>query len=66
MQGPLLELAPRLAQHMAPGGWALLSGILEGGQVTAVIGVYEAAGFECFDVESHEGWALVSCRRSSC
>ena len=65
MQGPLLELAPRLARHVAPGGWAVLSGVLEGVQAGAVLAAYEAAGFEGSEVETSEGWALVTCKRST-
>ena len=65
LQGPLLGLAPRLARHVAAGGWAVLSGILEGAQAAAVVRAYEAAGFEGLEVETQEGWALVTCRRAS-
>lgn len=65
LQGPLLELAPRLARHVAPGGWAALSGVLEGAQTAAVLRAYEAAGFEGLEVETQEGWALVTCRRAA-
>lgn len=64
LQGPLLELAPRLAQHVAPGGWAALSGVLEGAQAAAVVRAYEGAGFVDLEVENQEGWALITCRRA--
>ena len=63
LQGPLLQLAPRLAAHVAPGGWVALSGVLEGQQAAEVVRVYEAAGFEDLEVEHQEGWALVTGRR---
>ncbi len=44
LKGPLVELAPDLARHVAPGGKVILSGLLAV-QAEAVISVYEAAGF---------------------
>ncbi len=44
LKGPLVELAPDLARHVAPGGKVILSGLLAV-QAEGVISVYEAAGF---------------------
>ena len=62
LQGPLVELAPRLAQYAAPGAVLGLSGILESTQAGDVIAAY-SRWFEEFEVTEEEGWALVSARR---
>ncbi|KAL4514783.1 hypothetical protein Ndes2437A_g06867 [Nannochloris sp. 'desiccata'] len=61
LRGPLVELAPRLAQYAAPGAVLGLSGILE----TQAPEVIEAYGFwfEDFEVKTEESWALVTGRR---
>lgn len=44
LKGPLLDLAPDMAAHVAPGGYAILSGILNT-QADEVIAAYKRAGF---------------------
>ena len=44
LKGPLIELAPDMAQHVAPGGLVILSGLLVV-QAQAIIEAYHAAGF---------------------
>jgi ribosomal protein L11 methyltransferase len=43
LKGPLIELAPAVAAHLAPGGRAILSGLLAD-QAEAVLAAYAAAG----------------------
>ena len=50
LKGPLISLAPDLAAHLAPGGRAILSGLLNS-QADAVVAAYAAQGI---DVESRE------------
>ena len=45
LKGPLIELAPPMAAHLAPGGKIILSGLLVV-QAEAVTAAYVAAGFE--------------------
>lgn len=61
LQGPLLELGPRLASYVRGGGTLLLSGILVE-QWPAVREVYEPF-FTDFEVASEGKWALVSSTR---
>ena len=63
LRGPLLKIAPRLAQHVRPGGWLALSGILEGEQAAEVCRAYSAAGFENLEVANEEGWSLIKGNR---
>jgi ribosomal protein L11 methyltransferase len=61
LAGPLVELAPRFAAAVRPGGEIVLSGILAG-QADAVTAAYRA----CFDIAvtaTREGWGLLSGRR---
>jgi ribosomal protein L11 methyltransferase len=44
LMGPLIELAPAMAAHVAPGGRAILSGLL-GTQADSVLAAYVAQGF---------------------
>lgn len=61
-QGPLLELAPRLAGYCAPGGLLALSGILAA-QAPAVQAAY-APYFGCFLLACDDGgWALLTAVR---
>ncbi len=61
-QGPLLDLAPRLAGYLKPGGVLALSGILVS-QVPTVKAAYEALGLTGFEVAEEKGWALLTARR---
>lgn len=57
MQGPLLELGPRLASYVKPGGCIMLSGILSM-QWPALRCVYEQY-FTDWDMTADGSWALV-------
>jgi ribosomal protein L11 methyltransferase len=46
LKGPLIDLAPDMAAHVAPGGHVILSGILND-QAAEVIAAYAAAGLGC-------------------
>ena len=63
MQGPLIELKPRLSQYVKPGGLILLSGILVN-QVKDVQEAYQDS-FEDFQIQREELWALLIARRSA-
>jgi len=54
LAGPLIELAERLSDCVAPGGWLVLSGILDE-QADAVIEAY-ASRLETIDRTSRDGW----------
>jgi ribosomal protein L11 methyltransferase len=61
LAGPLVELAPRFALAVRPGGTVVLSGILAE-QADTVTGAYRA----CFDIvlsATREGWGLLCGRR---
>jgi ribosomal protein L11 methyltransferase len=61
LAGPLVELAPRFAGAVRPGGEIVLSGILAG-QADTVTAAYRA----CFDIgltATRDGWGLITGRR---
>jgi ribosomal protein L11 methyltransferase len=58
---PLVDLAPRLTDLVAPGGALALSGILQD-QVARVAAAY-GAGFDLFPPRVLEDWALIAGRR---
>lgn len=62
LKGPLIELAPDMAAHVAPGGLVILSGLLVV-QAEAVIAAYEAAGFTCDAREDLGEWSALVMRR---
>ncbi len=62
LKGPLIELAPAMAAHAAPGGRAILSGLLTG-QAAAVGAAYEACGFAPESREDIGDWATLVLRR---
>ena len=62
LKGPLIELAPEMARHTAPGGHVILSGLLER-QADAVLDAYGAAGFVPVAREDLEGWSSLTLRR---
>ncbi|KAL4853519.1 Ribosomal protein L11 methyltransferase [Chlorella vulgaris] len=61
LQGPLLDLAPRLAAYTKPSGLLGLSGILQE-QTAAVMEAY-SPWFHSFQVEGEQRWALVTAVR---
>lgn len=58
LQGPLLDLRPRLSSYVRPGGSLALSGILVE-QAPAVVEAY-AADFDDLNVQQEGHWALVT------
>ncbi|MCG6656404.1 50S ribosomal protein L11 methyltransferase [Halomonas campisalis] len=62
LAGPLVELAPMIAGHVAPGGRLALSGILEP-QAEAVLDAYRAQGLIMDDPVVREGWVRLSGQR---
>lgn len=63
LAGPLIKLAERLSSCVAPGGWLVLSGILDE-QADAVIEAY-ASRLETIDRTSREGWVRLVFSRST-
>lgn len=61
LAGPLIELAPRLARHVRPGGAMALSGILER-QADAVQQAF-VPFFDGFDRAVRDGWVRLAARR---
>ena len=61
LAGPLVELAPRFAQAVRPGGLLALSGLLAG-QAAAVTAAYQP-WFDIGTNATREGWALLAGRR---
>jgi ribosomal protein L11 methyltransferase len=63
LPNPLLALAPRMRRAIAPGGIAVLSGLLDH-QAREVRATYAAAGFHLVHQRSRAGWtALMLARR---
>ena len=62
LKGPLIELAPDMASHAAPGGWLILSGLLVA-QADDVLAAYHAAGFDLAAREDIGDWATLVLRR---
>ena len=61
LKGPLVELAPDLAANAAPGGHAILSGLLNP-QAEDVIAAYAAAGFALADRLTLGDWTTLTLR----
>ena len=62
LKGPLIELAPDMAAHVAKGGLAILSGLLVV-QAEAVTAAYVAAGFTPEGREDIGEWSTLVLRR---
>jgi ribosomal protein L11 methyltransferase len=62
---PLKLLAPLLVQHLAPGGWLVLAGILER-QAADVAAAYAATtpGLALRVADQEDGWVLMTGRRA--
>jgi ribosomal protein L11 methyltransferase len=58
LKGPLIELAPAVGAAIAPGGWAILSGLLAD-QADEVAQAWAAAGLTVDRVEEIAGWATL-------
>jgi ribosomal protein L11 methyltransferase len=63
LKGPLVELAPDIARHTAPGGRAILSGLLVD-QADDVLAAYAAQGFSLAEREDVGDWATLELRRT--
>lgn len=59
---PLIELAPIIAAHVAPGGRLALSGILDQ-QANEVLDAYHAQGLVMDEPENREGWVRLEGQR---
>ena len=62
LKGPLIELAPDMAAHVAGGGLVILSGLLVV-QAEAVTAAYVAAGFDPVSREDIGEWSTLVLRR---
>ncbi|WP_299230809.1 50S ribosomal protein L11 methyltransferase [uncultured Halomonas sp.] len=62
LAGPLVEMAPMIAGHVAPGGRLALSGILEG-QAEQVLQAYHEQGLRMDEPVTREGWVRLTGRR---
>ena len=62
LKGPLVALAPDMAQAMQPGGYAILSGILNE-QADDVIAVYAGSGINLIHRESIVDWTTLTLRK---
>lgn len=62
LAGPLVELAPTIAGHVAPGGRLALSGILEH-QADEVLDAYRAEGLTMDEPRTRDGWVLLTGHR---
>ncbi len=64
LKGPLIDLAPAMAAHAAPGGHVILSGLLER-QAEEVLAAYDAQGFTLQTRLDIEGWSTLTLRRAA-
>jgi ribosomal protein L11 methyltransferase len=62
LKGPLIDLAPGIGAATAPGGYAILSGLLNE-QADEVRGAYEAAGFALAEAEQMGDWTTLTLQR---
>jgi ribosomal protein L11 methyltransferase len=63
LKGPLIDLAPEMARRIAPGGFAILSGILDN-QAEDVTRVYSQVGFNLTRNSRIVDWTTLTLRRS--
>lgn len=63
LKGPLVELAPDMAAHIAPGGIAILSGLLVV-QAESILEAYDAAGFTLYNREDIGEWSALTLRKN--
>jgi ribosomal protein L11 methyltransferase len=63
LKGPLVELAPAMAAHLAPGGTAILSGLLVV-QAESIIAAYQAAGMAPVAREDIGEWSTLILRQT--
>ena len=58
LKGPLIDLAPDMAGHLAPGGYAILSGLLND-QAAEVSAAYQAQGLTAAQSEEIGDWTTL-------
>lgn len=63
LKGPLIALAPDMGRHIAPGGYAILSGLLVT-QAEAVQDAYTAQGFTLHHREDLGEWSILTMKRA--
>ncbi|MDC0738791.1 50S ribosomal protein L11 methyltransferase [Cognatishimia sp. SS12] len=63
LKAPLVMLAPQMGQHITPGGFAILSGILNE-QADEVVAAYDAAGLTVKTREEIGEWTTLTLVRS--
>ena len=63
LKGPLIALAPDMANYIAPNGYAILSGILNE-QADEVISVYARSGFNLMHREEIVDWTSLTLSRT--
>ena len=59
LKGPLIDLAPAMAVHLAPGGIAILSGLLVE-QADDIVAVYNAQGIDLVEREDLGEWTALT------
>tara|TARA_R110002049_G_scaffold23781_5_gene84600 strand:+ start:52799 stop:53671 length:873 start_codon:yes stop_codon:yes gene_type:complete len=64
LKGPLVALAPDMAQALQPGGYAILSGILNE-QADEVIAVYAEAGINLVQRDSIVDWTTLTLQKKT-
>jgi ribosomal protein L11 methyltransferase len=64
LPGPLIALAPAMCRALAPGGVAVLSGLLDH-QAREVAATYRAAGFRSVGCSRRAGWTVLTMMRRS-
>lgn len=64
LAGPLKEMAADLHAATAPGGYALLSGLLDN-QADDVLSAYTPLDMTCENRTSHDGWATLVLRKKN-
>ena len=62
LKGPLIDLAPDMQTHLIPGGYAILSGILNE-QADEVISVYAGTGINLVHREEIGEWTTLTLRK---
>ncbi len=63
LKGPLIELAPAMAAHVATGGTVILSGLLVV-QAEAILDAYRACGFSQLEREDIGEWSTLVLRKA--
>ena len=64
LKGPLVALAPAMAEALQPGGYAILSGILNE-QADEIVTIYAGCGINLVHRESIVDWTTLTLRKSA-